>query len=233
MEYLSQLIALRTNTNESANSSSIVRFNNTCWLSLCRRGVILAMSSGIFITAHGYDPDKGRSIKDPYLGRTPTFGACMPNIRRRVEPGEYIFMISGGVPGVQQYVVGGFEVAAKIDVMTAYKLFPEHHLRRLDNGELTGNIIVNSQGKQHHLDPHPSDTFERRIENYIVGRDPIVLTAPHEIARGREETIEILRSIFRKTGARPVDIIGRGGRKMDLSQAMDLRDWLLSVKSGG
>jgi hypothetical protein len=188
--------------------------------------------SRIFITSSGYDPDKGRYIKDPYLGKTPTFGACMPNIRRVVVPGDLVFMISGKVPGVQQYIVGGFEVAAKIDVMTAYRLFPEQRLHHLDDGQLAGNIIINSRGEQHHLDEHPSETFENRIKNYIVGRNPVVLTAPHEIARGREETVDILRAIFHKSGDRPFDIIGRGGRKLDTGQAMELRDWLLSIKAG-
>jgi hypothetical protein len=188
--------------------------------------------SRVFITKSGYDPDKGRYIKDPSLGKTPTFGACMPHIRRAVVPGDFIFWISGKVSGVQQYVVGAFEVAAKIDVMTAYKLFPEHRLHLLDDGQPAGNIIVNSRGEQHHLDNHSPDTFEERIKNYIVGRNPVVLTAPHEIARGREETVDILRAIFHKSGDRPIDIVGRGGRKLDVSQAMELRDWLLSVKAG-
>ncbi|MGH9879225.1 MAG: hypothetical protein ACRD5H_16465 [Nitrososphaerales archaeon] len=141
-------------------------------------------------------------------------------------------MVSGKVPRVRQYIVGAFEVAEKIDVMTAYKWFPEQRLHLLDNGQVTGNIIVNSRGEQHRLDHHPSKTFENRIKNYIVGRNPIVLTAHHEIARGREETVDVLRSIFRKSGDRPIDILGRGGRKMDVSQAMELRAWLLSVKAG-
>jgi hypothetical protein len=188
----------------------------------------MAIKGYSFITRTGYDPEKGKHIKDPYLGDVPTLGACMTNIRRQVVPGDYLFVISGKVPGVQQYIVGGFEVAEKITALKAYRMFPEHRLRSLDDGQPTGNIIVDAQGNQHPLDNHSS--FERRIENYIVGRNPIVLTEPHEIARGREETLYVLRSIFRKNGAAPINIIGRCS-KLDYKQIQELRDWLLSLKA--
>jgi len=33
----------------------------------------------MYITSTGYDPERGKSINDPYLGDVPTLGACMPN----------------------------------------------------------------------------------------------------------------------------------------------------------
>jgi hypothetical protein len=185
------------------------------------------MKGYAFITSSGYDPEKGRNVKDPFLGTTPTLGACMPNIRRWVVPGDHIFVISGKIPGVPQYVIGGFEVADKIDAIAAYKMFPDLRLRRLDNGQLTGNIIVTSDGKQHPLDEHK--TFAKRIKNYVIGRDPLALTAPHEIAQGRAESVEILRSIFEKAGTTPYNIIGRCSR-LDEKQVRELRAWLRSVK---
>jgi len=180
------------------------------------------------IARTGYDPEKGKHIKDPYLGDIPTLGACMPNVRRQVVPGDHLFFLSGKVPGVPQFIVGGFEVADKISALKAYRMFPEHRLRRMDDGQLTGNIIVDARGNQHPLDTHSS--FERRIENYIIGRNPIVLTEPHEIARGREETLYVLRNIFRKNGAAPINIMGRWSR-LDYKQVQELRDWLLSLKA--
>lgn len=182
-----------------------------------------------FITRTGYDPEKGKLIKDPYLGDIPTLGACMPNIRRQVVPGDHIFVISGKVPGVPQYIVGGFEVAEKITALAAYRRFPELRLRQLEDGQLMGNIIVDGRGNQHPLDTHSS--FEERIQNYIVGRNPIALTATHEIAQGREETLGVLRSVLRKSGLAPFNLIGRGGTRLDYKQVLELRDWLLSVKS--
>jgi hypothetical protein len=188
----------------------------------------MAIKGYAFITRNGYDPEKGKHIKDPYLGDVPTLGACMPNIREQVVPGDFIALISGKVPGVSQYVVGCFEVDKKINALTAYRMFPEHRLRFREDGQLTGNIIVDGRGNQHRLDNHSS--FERRIKNYIIGRNPIVLTEPDEIAQGREETLYVLQTILGKKGVTPIKLVGRGGKKLDFRQAQELRDWLLSLK---
>ena len=89
------------------------------------------MVGKIFITRSGYDPERGRHVKDPYLGPGPTLGACRPDIRRRVSQGDHIFVVSGKLPDVQQFVMGGFEVDTKIDAIQAYTKLPQHRLRRL------------------------------------------------------------------------------------------------------
>jgi len=70
------------------------------------------------------------------------------------------------------------------------------------------------------------------VQNYIVGKDPIVLTAPHEIERGRRETMEALKTIIGKQGNSPIELLGRGGRWLNESQVLELRDWLYSIKTG-
>jgi hypothetical protein len=186
------------------------------------------MFGNIFITRSGYDPEKGKHVKDPYLGNVPTLGACRPDIRHRVAPGDYIFVISGKLPRVPQYIIGGFEVEQKIDAMTAYRMFPDQRLHLREDGELGGNVIVNSRGKQHRLDSHTS--FERRISDYVIGRNPIALTTPDEVSRGREQTLDVLRSVLRKPGLSPIDVVGRWGSKLSEDQVLQLRDWLYSLK---
>jgi hypothetical protein len=183
-----------------------------------------------FITSKGYDPGKGKLVKDPYWGDKPSLGACMPNIRRQVQPGDHIFTISGKIPDVKQYVIGGFEVAEKIHATEAYKRFPEQRLHLIEDGQLAGNVIVDARGQQHPLDTHPGASFENRLNNYIVGRNPIVMATPEEIARAREETIYVLRFILGKGGNSPINVIGRCS-KLDEFQVLELRDWLLSLKS--
>jgi hypothetical protein len=92
-------------------------------------------------------------------------------------------------------------VAEKIDADEAYERFPRLRLHFDKNGNKRGNIIVDENGKQNPLDTH--DGFEDRIHNYIVGRDPIVLTQPSEIGRGRAETMAILQEVFGKEGRAP------------------------------
>ena len=122
------------------------------------------MIGKIFITRSGYDPQVGKHVKDPYLGDQPTLGACRPDIRQKLTSGDHIFVVSGKTVGVEQFVMGGFEVESKIPATAAYKLFPEQRLRLRDDGQLSGNIIVDAAGKQHPLDDHSS--FDKRIVRY-------------------------------------------------------------------
>jgi hypothetical protein len=83
-------------------------------------------------------------------------------VRKQLTKGDHIFVISGKVPVAPQYVIAGFEIAAKIDGLTAYQQLPEHRLRLLPDGQLDGNIICGPDGRQHELDNHNS--FESRIK---------------------------------------------------------------------
>ena len=132
------------------------------------------MIGKIFITSSGYDPEFGKHVHDPYLRPRPTLGACRPDIRRQLQEGDHIFVISGKIRQVNQYVMAGFEIDSKINAMDAYRMFPELRLRKRNDGQLTGNIIVDANGEQHKLDDH--NAFDRRIENYVVGKkscDPL------------------------------------------------------------
>ena len=95
----------------------------------------------------------------------------------------------------------------RIDAVEAYRLFPHLRLRKLPDGQLTGNIIVNAAGERHELDDHKS--FESRITNFIVGRNLIALETPEEIATGRAQTLEVLSEILKRKGRSPVEVVGR------------------------
>jgi hypothetical protein len=186
------------------------------------------MNGYIYTMAAGADPGYGWTLNDPIFGKVPTLGACVPNIRRVVLPGDYIFVVSGRIPNVQQFVVGGFEVSEKINALAAYKRFPENRLRLNSVDQVEGNIISNSKGEHHELDDH--DNFDKRIENYIVGRNPVNLTSKSEFDAAREDTVDTLGRVFGRKGQRVFDIIGRH-RKMDDSQVKKLVEWLESIKS--
>jgi hypothetical protein len=186
------------------------------------------MIGKIFITRSGYDPELGKHVKDPYLGPCPTLGACRPDIRSQLEKGDHIFVISGKIPEFNQFVMGGFEIEAKIPAIEAYRLFPELRLRRLGDGQLTGNIIVRADGRQHELDDHNS--FDQRIKNYVIGTDLIALTTPHEIAEGRRQTLDALRDILHKKGDSPFAVVGRFGSRLTDKQVFQLREWLAALK---
>jgi len=192
------------------------------------------MKGYVFITSSGYDPSQGKHVKDPYLGAKPTLGGCMPNIRRLVVPGDHIFVVSGKVKGLQQYLFANFEVEEKINALAAYKKYPDLRLQKREDGQLTGNVIVDARGRQHPLDGHDKlnpAKFERRIENYVVGCNLVALTAPEEVQRGRDESLPILRTVLRREGSSPLKVMGRWS-KLDGDQVQELRQWLISLKTG-
>ena len=188
------------------------------------------MIGKIFVTSSGYDPDKGKDVKDPYIGETASLGACRPDIRRTLHIGDQIFVVSGKLKDYSQYIIGGFEISEKISALEAYERFPEQRLKLDECGTVTGNIIIDSTGHQHELDHHASDTFDRRIENYVVGTNPIVLATEVEVDEGRKRTLEILREVFAKRGDSIRDLIGRC-RNMTEKQVQKLRDCLEDIKN--
>lgn len=189
------------------------------------------MKGYIYISSPGADPGQHNNLNDPMFRRTPTLGACMTNVRRFVVPGDYVFVISGSTKGVRQYVVGGFQVAEKIDALAAYHRFPENRLRLGDDGKLLGNVIVDEAGRQHPLDKHAPATFASRIQNYLVGMNPVALEKPAEVARGREETLDRLSLILERPRAnRVIDLMGRCA-KLDGSQVEKTLDWLRGIKA--
>jgi len=188
------------------------------------------MIGKIFLTSSGYDPQLGKHVKDPYLGPNASLGACRPDIRRQVKEGDHIFVISGKLPNVRQFVMGGFEVVTKIDAQQAYQMFPDQHLHLRDDGQLTGNIIVDASGAQHQLDDHDPATFATRLPNYVVGTNSVALVRPKEIALGREQTLDALREILKRNGGSPWEVVGHYGSQLTEEQVHQLREWLLSLR---
>lgn len=188
------------------------------------------MKGYVYITGAGADPGAGRYLGDPLFGRTPTLGACMPNIRRSVIPGDWIFVVSSKIPAFQQYVVGGLQVKEKIDALAAYRRFPENRLRRDVDGKIAGNVIVSSKGEQHPLDHHAADSFENRIKNFIVGSNAVSLETEREVALGRDQTLPKLSDLLGKRGNRVIDVMSRWSR-LDEQQIKSMLDWLQGIKT--
>jgi hypothetical protein len=190
------------------------------------------MIGKVFITRSGYDPKRGKHVKDPYLEGEPSLGACRPDIRKQLSVGDFIFPISGKVRGISQYVMASFEVAQKMHATEAYVAFPDRRLKRLPDGQLTGNVVVDARGAKHRLDGHKRETFKNRLPNYIIGRSLIVLSSDEEVERGRRETLEALQDILKKKGASPKEVVGRFGTTVNENQVIQLRDWMQKLKTG-
>ena len=192
------------------------------------------MKGYIYVAGRGADPALNNDLNDPIFGEVPTLGACMPNVRRVVQKGDHVFVVSGKTEGVQQYVVGGFEVDEKISALAAYDRFPQNRIERRPDGHLVGNIVVNADGSRSQLDEHNGDddqAFERRIHNYVVGTHPVAMTSAEEVQRSRDETMGRLAQVLQRPPSnRIIDLLGRW-RRLDESQVRELITWLAGIKA--
>ncbi|MEQ8364032.1 MAG: hypothetical protein RH948_14265 [Cyclobacteriaceae bacterium] len=185
------------------------------------------MKGYIYTMFQGADPGKGWAMTDPIYGAKPTLGACMPNIRRAVDVGDYIFSISGRVKNVQQFIVGGFAVEQKLNSLAAREMFPDNILHKEKDGTLRGNIIVDHNLNRLKDDYHTN--WEKRIDNYIVGTKPKFFQSQREIDEARKETLTILQDTFKRKGETVSDVIGRW-RRLDEEQIHNLITWIEAVK---
>lgn len=187
------------------------------------------MKGYIYTMYSGADPSQGWTMTDPIYGKVPTLGACMPNIRKSVEKNDYIFSISGKIQNVKQYVVGGFSVDEKINALAAFNRLPENRMHINPTGVLSGNIIVDENGKHVEADYHSN--YEKRIENYIIGKNPIVIEGEKQVEKAREETLYMLNQLFGKEESSVYKIIARW-RKLDEAQIKDLLGWMNDIRRG-
>lgn len=188
------------------------------------------MKGYVYITGTGADPAALKNLNDPLFTRVPTLSACMPNIRRLVELGDYIFVISGKVPGIQQYVIGGMRVSEKISMLAAYKRFPENRLHLDQDGKIQGNIPIDSHGNQHPLDTHDPATFANRVKNFIVGDSAVALRSQKEVELGRNESLAKMSQVLDRRGNRMIDVVSRWA-KLDEKQVAETLDWLKGIKA--
>ena len=186
------------------------------------------MKGYIYTMFKGADPSVGWKMTDPIYGKVPTMGACMPNIRRLVEKGDFIFSVSGRVATVVPHIVGGFQVDDKINALIAYKRFPDNRMVQKEDGGLAGNIIVDAEGNHLPFDYH--DKFEKRLENYVVGKNALSFETLEQMNNAKKETVDILNEIFNKKEDSVSKIIGRC-RKLDESQIKHLLDWMNKIKA--
>jgi hypothetical protein len=184
----------------------------------------MAEAKGYIYTMYeGADPGVGWELNDPIFRPIPTLGACMPNLRRQLEIGDSIFVVSGRVVGLQQFIVGGFRVEEKIDALAAFARFPFYRMNPRSDGGVNGNIIVQADGSQNPLDAHLN--FINRVNNYLVGTEAREVSSPDAIEEARIETIPFLNQLFDRDGDRVFDVIGRQ-RRLNEAQIVAMNDWL-------
>ncbi len=187
------------------------------------------MPSYVYITSTGTDPGAGSPLDDPLFGPVPALGACVPNLRRLVTKGDWLFVVSGRKSNLPQYLIGGLQVEEKITALAAYQRFPQYRMERDAQGNITGNIPVDAFGNKHPLDTHPLEGFDRRVKDYLVGGRAVELRTEREIEVGRERTLKFLSEMRQRPANRVFDTIGRASRLND-DEVQKVLKWFEEVK---
>lgn len=187
------------------------------------------MKGYIYKLYAGADPSTGWTFNDPIFGKKATLGACMPNIRRFVDVGDWIFAISGRVPEVVPYIVGGFKVDEKLDALEARARFPEYILKKNDKGQVVGNIIVDEKGNHDKLDNH--DKFTERRNNYLVGSEKIHFETPESVVMARSNSHKILQDVLGIKKNNFSELVPRW-RRLDHGQVQNLILHLRRIENG-
>jgi hypothetical protein len=187
------------------------------------------MPSYVYISSSKSDPGAGLPLNDPLFGPVPTLGACVPNLRRSVTKGDWIFVVSGRHSKHQQYLIGGLRVSDKISAIAAYQRYPEYRMTLDPEGKIAGNIPVDERGHKHPLDNHDVDGFDRRVENYLVGDQSVQLADEREVALGRDQTLKFMSELRAKPANRVFDVIGRASR-LDEGEVEKVLKWFDQIK---
>lgn len=186
------------------------------------------MKGYIYKLYAGADPSTGWTFNDPIFGKYATLGACMPNIRKFVDVGDWVFAISGKTPMVVPYVIGGFQVDEKIDALEAHARFPEYRLQKNESGQIIGNIIADDKGNHHPMDDHTN--FDSRRQNYLVGTKSVFFDREKQIDLARQRSLGIMEGILNLKANRVSDLVPRW-RRLDSSQVNSLVEQLRKIES--
>lgn len=186
------------------------------------------MKGYIYKLYAGADPAAGWTFNDPIFGKYATLGACMPNIRKFVDVGDWIFAISGKTPLVVPYVIGGFQVDEKIDALEAHARFPEYRLQRNESGQIVGDIIADGAGKHHEMDDH--NNFDTGRLNYLVGKKSVFFDRDKQIDLARQRSLGIMENVLGFKANRISDLVPRW-RRLEANQVEELVGQLRKIES--
>lgn len=167
---------------------------------------------------------------DPHFwtpSEPPTWGICRNDIRKKVEPGDYVFFVLPRHCRHPQMIFAWLQVDKKIKHLEAYhsRGLPS---KRMGNKNPNGNIIVDANGRYNRFDGGVHRyKFERIKDDYVVGKpSSSEMLDDQRIRRLAPGFVPTLVSVMGIPGNRAIDVISRAGRTLDERQVSALLSWL-------
>lgn len=167
---------------------------------------------------------------DPHFWSTPpTWGICRPDLRERLDSGDYIFFVLPRKSDLPQSIFGYLKIDSVITHAEAYA-HAGLTSKRMGNKSPNGNIIVDKCGRYNRYDGnvHKSN-FDRIEKRFAVSNaDDWVFLNENAIRRSAESFMPMLRRILDSDGKMPIDLISRYGKTLGEGQVKALKEWVQS-----
>ncbi len=173
---------------------------------------------------------KGWLDNDPHFWtQPPTWGICRNDLRKKSEPGDYVFFVLPRPSKHPQCLFGYIKIAEKITHIEAYRRL-DLRSKRMGNKSPNGNIIVTNTGTYNHFDANAHRHMFNRIKcEYVISdpHDSKILTVS-DIERLSSSFIGLLQAIFGGYGTRSIDYISRYGKLLNEQQVNTVLGWVNS-----
>ena len=165
---------------------------------------------------------------DPHFWtQPPTWGICRNDLRRKADPGDYIFFV---LPRNARHPQSIFAYLCIDQKISHYEAFKRRNLRskRMGNKSPNGNIIVDETGSYNQFDADAHrHMFERVVREYVVGNSTHSrLLAEENINELAPDFLNLLRRLFGGSGSKPFDFITRYGRQLSANQVRAILQWI-------
>jgi hypothetical protein len=172
---------------------------------------------------------KGWIDNDPHFwSDPPTWGICRPDLREKVDVGDYIFFVLPKNGRHPQCIFAYLKAEEKISHTDAYRRLDLRSKRMKEKKNPNGNIIVNVASQYNPFDDqHHRSNFGRIKRAYIVG-SPVTahFLTSKDIQRLAPSFLSTIRRVLGKNGRRPYDVISRYGSELSPKQIQQLIEWI-------
>jgi hypothetical protein len=169
---------------------------------------------------------------DPHFWTNPpTWGICRNDLRKRAQPGDYIFFVLPRHARHPQMIFGYMRIAEPKITHTAAYHRADLRSKRMGNKNPNGNILTDGFGNYNRFDGgiHKRQ-FNRIRDEYAIG-DPANArflndSAIRSLAPAFVSTLARLVRVPTFPNQRAIDIITRKGRELRPTQVRRLLAWL-------
>jgi hypothetical protein len=169
---------------------------------------------------------------DPHFWtHPPTWGICRNDLRKKCDPGDYIFFVLPLHGSHPQMIFAYLNICQIITHHEAYHR-PDLRKKLMGNKNHNGNIIVDADDAYNRFDFGVHKHKFNRIKNHYAIGDSTkskILTAKQIQALAPQflnKLVSVLKPSFSISPTKPFDIITRAGRQLNETQIKSFLTWI-------